>query len=1323
MQLRIIHILTTEKYHSVMYKNRAKTGSNSGTAASRLKKTSPNSSLKASRGKSLKAANNNIRIQPSPDIFDNKLFFDIAGVMLLILDTRGNAADINKRGLKILKCRPGEVIGKNWFDTFLSETEGREFKKKFKLIMKGKKSSDYAVNKVILKNGEERSIYWHNTVLKDKAGKIKGMFCSGEDFTDFKKIQAELNSRTESLTYLYELAHAISNKNVIPELFRITGALLINHPRIVNLYIYIYEEKSSSFLLQNKFEKEKAEKIPLPVYGPGNKELKEILKSKLYSGRIKLRKKKNSKFINRVFLPMSIAQSKLGMLILDSDILDDNLIDFYKHISVEIARGIRKRKIEESERLSEEKFSGIFHTSADPILISGFDDGSIIEVNESFIEFTGYSKKELTGKKLSEFNSLALFEKYPDFPDNLIRGKKISGFETELINKRGIKKNVLISTSLITLDSKEVLITIIKDITYLKESRNEVLKTKQMLEKIAYTSPAFISIYDVKNDIIIFSNKSILESLGYSAESVKKIRATEADNRMVFYHPGDKEVLDEFNSKAPYIKDGDILTAEYRIRDSNNNFKWFHHAAAAFQRDEKGNLTHTVDIFENIDERKKSEEEILKRSRQLELLNEAGRILSSTLDLYTLYDRMYEILSKIVDCTELILTSYDDKTEYITYDYLRSEATKGRIDVSKIPPIPLAPPGYGIISNVIRSGKSVILNDYRKDFSKVKTKYVVSDKGNLTGGEESTQMPRSALVVPLKLENRIFAVVQIFSTKLNAYTEEQMMFVESLMHQVALANNNALLYQQAQQELQDRKIAEENFRESEYRLRLFAESVPDVLYRYNYPEKIYDYLSPVIEKMMGYPLDKYFEQEGNIIDTLYHPDDKERIKKEISDYKKKGYQEHPLVIEARVKRNDGKYIWIRDSIKYEWENKKMNAALGVMSDITEKKELEENRKIRDELIINHQAALLKLSMFHNSDLPSSLHKITEITAEALKLDNSGIWLFDDKQEQLVCYDIYEVSQNRHSEGRVIKVDETKSYYNLLLKDETVNIIKSDETKISKDLCHSGNSSFIISKIRLHGKTEGILCLEISPDKNSWRPEHYEFALSASGFVTLALETNERRIAEMQIKNSLKDKELLLREIHHRVKNNLQVISSLLYLKSRRTKDKQVTEALLDSQHRVKSMVLIHEKLYSSQDLSTINYGEYIKALTGTLFRSYQLDSRLIELQLEVSDIRLNTDTAMHCGLIINELVSNSIKHAFPNGKTGYIKVKFFCGNDKKYNLIVSDNGIGLQPDFNFAESDSLGLQLVKTLVEQLDGTLEANFDNGSCFKIQFFINK
>lgn len=219
-----------------------------------------------------------------------------------------------------------------------------------------------------------------------------------------------------------------------------------------------------------------------------------------------------------------------------------------------------------------------------------------------------------------------------------------------------------------------------------------------------------------------------------------------------------------------------------------------------------------------------------------------------------------------------------------------------------------------------------------------------------------------------------------------------------------------------------------------------------------------------------------------------------------------------------------------------------------------------------------------------------------------------------------------------------------------------------------------------------------------------------------GFIT---DITERKQAETQIKSSLKEKEVLLREIHHRVKNNLQVISSLLLLQSKHISGKKNLELFKESQNRVKSMALIHEKLYQSQDLASINFKEYLNTLIIGLFRSYQAQSGHVELKLEVGDISLGVDSAIPCGLIINELVSNSLKYAFPNGREGVISVVLRSLNKKDVELVVSDNGVGIPEDLDFRNTKSLGLHLVTILAEdQLEGEIKLSRDKGTEFQIK-----
>ena len=221
------------------------------------------------------------------------------------------------------------------------------------------------------------------------------------------------------------------------------------------------------------------------------------------------------------------------------------------------------------------------------------------------------------------------------------------------------------------------------------------------------------------------------------------------------------------------------------------------------------------------------------------------------------------------------------------------------------------------------------------------------------------------------------------------------------------------------------------------------------------------------------------------------------------------------------------------------------------------------------------------------------------------------------------------------------------------------------------------------------------------------------------FINQASVALQRKQAEDQITASLKEKEVLLKEIHHRVKNNLQVISSLLYLQSKIIKDPETLKMFKDSQNRIQSIVMIHEKLYKSKDFARINFAEYLKNLAKQLLHSYNVNLNAIKLDVKVEDISLGIDTAIPCGMIINELISNSLQHAFPTGKTGEIHVELYSKTSKKIILIVSDNGIGFPKNLDFKNTKSLGLQLVCSLVEQLNGNIKLNKRNGTQFRIIF----
>ena len=228
-----------------------------------------------------------------------------------------------------------------------------------------------------------------------------------------------------------------------------------------------------------------------------------------------------------------------------------------------------------------------------------------------------------------------------------------------------------------------------------------------------------------------------------------------------------------------------------------------------------------------------------------------------------------------------------------------------------------------------------------------------------------------------------------------------------------------------------------------------------------------------------------------------------------------------------------------------------------------------------------------------------------------------------------------------------------------------------------------------------------------------------------GITGISRDITERQRAKEQVEDSLHEKEVLLQEIHHRVKNNLQIISSLLSLQAEHIKNQRALEVLEDSRDRVRSMALIHEKLYRSGNLARIDMADYVEDLATYLLESFQNSiPGTVKLSIQAEPIFLNIDRAVPCGLILNELISNSFKHAFPpawdrsDGRDKEIRIGLSQGEDHQITLTVADNGVGLPPDLDAFSTQSLGLQLVNVLVEQLDATLRMNSQGGAQFEIR-----
>lgn len=228
----------------------------------------------------------------------------------------------------------------------------------------------------------------------------------------------------------------------------------------------------------------------------------------------------------------------------------------------------------------------------------------------------------------------------------------------------------------------------------------------------------------------------------------------------------------------------------------------------------------------------------------------------------------------------------------------------------------------------------------------------------------------------------------------------------------------------------------------------------------------------------------------------------------------------------------------------------------------------------------------------------------------------------------------------------------------------------------------------------------------------------------ASILSIVRNITERKQFETQLQASLNEKTVLLKEVHHRVKNNLQTISSLLRLQASSVNDFATLEILRESQNRVLTMAIVHETLYQSKSLAYVNFADYVYKLTRELLKSYDANLRQIQLAVEVARVELSPDVVVPCGLIINELVSNAFNHAFLNHQSGEIKISFTVHQDltsdlTRYSLTVQDNGVGLPNDVDPQASPSLGLRLVYALARQLNARVEVDRDRGSRFTITF----
>lgn len=435
----------------------------------------------------------------------------------------------------------------------------------------------------------------------------------------------------------------------------------------------------------------------------------------------------------------------------------------------------------------------------------------------------------------------------------------------------------------------------------------------------------------------------------------------------------------------------------------------------------------------------------------------------------------------------------------------------------------------------------------------------------------------------------------------------------------------------------------------------------------------------------------------------------------------KQYKENYSNFETNIKTKDGKSLPVLISITPIIHNFQELGVLCIGSDITRFKQEERDKRLLAEQTIKRQEILLDLSRKDLSDLQEAMKMFTEISSKTLNSDRVSIWLFNHDKTKIICKDLYDLKKDFHEQGSIVEAAQYPCYFNAIKTSHNLAITNVREHSDTSEFNESyfkpeGIFSVMDVPIWLDGELKGILCHE-SLKIREWTSEDQDFASSMAYLVSLGLEASERKKVEKKLRASLDEKELLMKEIHHRVKNNLTVISSLLNLQSHYIHDKETLDIFRESQNRARSMALIHEKLYKSNDLRKITFGEYLRNLTEQLFYSYNISPR-INLNMEIENLDVDINTSVPLALIVNEIISNSLKHAFEGQNTGNVSIKFYKKADE-YELIIEDDGIGFPDDLDFKNINSLGIQIVNSLTNQLNGRIAMERTIGTKFTLNF----
>ncbi len=987
---------------------------------------------------------------------------------------------------------------------------------------------------------------------------------------------------------------------------------------------------------------------------------------------------------------------------------------------------------------SEENYQSLFESSASFICIINKED-KILDANQTLASFLGFSKKEIIGSKLSGLDYENYDEERIEINKRAWQGSR-EQFEKTLVAKDGKLLHIEVILNKGKYFGEEVLISNSRDITQRKELREKANYNYIQYKKLFEQSP--ISIVKTNlSGVIKDVNQAFIHLLGMNRDEL-----INQDIELIS-HPND---MDLSLALRKQLLDGDIPSIEMNKRYINKKGEILHTLVKAIlEKDEKGVsksfIAQIVDISDII-----AAEEKIKSSE------------TSYKDIFNnTYELLYVINKKnqFIDVNRLVLKKYGYTKEEIIGQYPDFLGAEGQNDPEEVSrklnlvwegedqemiwyskkkdgtifpkKLQLGRGMYFGEEVLICSGRDISEQvSYERKIEKSRKKYKELIDSSIAGvgilqGEEIV-FANKKLSEILKVES----IDQLTRSKIGKYIRKQDIspyneLIGNLKKTDNVALSEFVLVDSEQEEvnveirpkiidyegrdcimisvldLSDRKIAEEA-QKLALKLKNTNESLKEQLEQNRLIQKQLMHAQAYTEGIIESSLDMIFTADKNgkinrlnpaAIKEFQLENEKEYLDESFGIFMKNESFASSILNrlaenksfsgEVEMQRKDGSkfisFISISNLISTE------NQSLGIMGISRDISDLKKN-----ENEIKKQASKL------NAIIESSSHYFFTLDRDyQIKSFNS---LFKEDIEERYnhsieigdnFFDLFKVEQDGMSK------QEIRDFWEAHIKD-----------------CFNGK------RTRFENQRKDI------NNKVFYREVYINPVYNKDGSIgeisCIAHDTTNQRLAEKELQNSLEEKNVLLKEVHHRVKNNMQVISSILNLQSYYVKDEETISMLRESQSRIRAMAAIHERLYSTENFSDIKFSSYIKNLAEEIINTYELVNKSIDLSCELEEVFLFLDLAIPCGLIINELISNSLKYGFIGRKKGLIEVSLKSKNDIVY-LRVGDNGVGMPKDLDYRKSKSLGLQLVDTLIGQIEGTIELEEGLGTYYNITFSI--